>query len=179
MEVVLASQSPRRRMLLEAAGFRVRQQPVEIEETILDGETPEAAARRLAVAKAEAAPATNLPVIAADTLVAISGRILGKPRDLADAEAMLKTLFGRTHTVITGVAVRRGTQLRASVVRTQVRMRTPSDEELRAYLAHNAVLDKAGAYAIQEGAASFVVGVRGPLDNVIGLPVACVRELLR
>lgn len=178
MRIVLASASPRRRMLLEQAGFAVLVRPVAVEERPHPGESPADTARRLARAKAMACTEKTLPVVAADTVVALGDALLGKPRDVSEAEAMLARLSGRTHAVITAVAVRRGARLREGIARARVRFRRLSAEEIRAYVRVGAVLDKAGAYGAQEGAAGFIVGISGPLDAVIGLPVRLVRDLL-
>lgn len=178
MRVVLASASPRRRMLLAQAGFDVIVRPVDVPESPREGEAPGAMAERLACAKALACPEARLPVVAADTVVAAGGRILGKPRDRDEAAAMLRLLSGRTHLVHTGVAVRTGGRLASGLATARVRFRRLAPEEIEAYLDAAPVLDKAGAYGAQEGGSGFIVGITGPLDAVIGLPVACVRALL-
>ncbi len=183
MEVVLASRSPRRRMLLCSAGLSVRVHPVHVDESLRNGETARDAVMRLARAKAtafhdghEACP--DLPVIAADTLVSVDDKPLGQPRTLDAARAMLRRLSGREHQVFTGVCVLWRGRFAEGVARTDVRFVELDDAMLDAWLAHNEVMDKAGAYEIQGGGASFVCGVDGPLDNVIGLPVALVFRLL-
>lgn len=179
MEVILASRSPRRLSLLQAAGLAVETRPTHIDESARAGESVEQLVLRLARCKAEACPVQTRPVIAADTLVALDGRALGQPRDLEEARRMLHALSGRTHEVLTGVCVRKGKCTQLARVTTQVRFRALTDDEIDTYLAHNEVLDKAGAYAIQQGAAGFVIGIEGPLDNVIGLPVHTTLQLLR
>ncbi|GAV21264.1 septum formation protein [Mariprofundus micogutta] len=179
MEVILASRSPRRLMLLQSAGLAVEVRPSHIDETPLPGETVAEIVARLGREKAmacEAAP--DIPVIAADTLVAINGKPLGQPADLAKAKAMLMELSGNTHHVFTGVTVRLGDRIQADLVQTRVVFRQLSSEEIDTYLAHNEVLDKAGSYAIQGGAASFIEAIEGPLDNVIGLPVRSTLNIL-
>ncbi len=178
MRIVLASSSPRRRLLLAQAGFQVLVRPVAVQEAPRSGEMPQETAERLARAKALACAEETLPVVAADTVVALDGRMLGKPRTLHEARAMLHALAGRTHFVHTGIAVRCGRRMLSEVITARVRFRRLVAQEIDAYLASAPVLDKAGAYGIQEGGASFVVGVVGPLDAVIGLPVARVRALL-
>jgi len=178
MEVVLASKSPRRLQLLQAAGFAVEVRPSHVDESPLPGESVDAMVQRLCRMKAEACPVHDHPVIAADTLVALDGKALGQPEDIAVAKRMLQHLSGREHKVFTAVCVRLGQQLLDGMAETRVRFRTIGEQELDIYLEHNEVLDKAGAYAIQAGAASFIEAVDGPMDNVIGLPLALTRELL-
>ncbi len=187
MEVILASRSPRRRTLLQAAGLAVEVRPVHVDETLHPGETAREAVQRLARAKAEAfdteafdamQATSETPVIAADTLVSVDDEPLGQPRSLDEARVMLNRLSGRTHQVFTGVCVRRGSRFAEGIACTDVRFVEITDAMLDAWLAHNEVMDKAGAYEIQGGGASFVRGVDGPLDNVIGLPVRLVFRLL-
>lgn len=178
MEVVLASKSPRRLQLLQAAGFAVEVRPSHIDETPLVGESVDKTVQRLCHLKAEACPVDDHPVIAADTLVAVDGKVLGQPADISEAKAMLQQLSGREHQVFTAVCVRLGQNVLDGVAETRVRFRDIDDHELDIYLEHNEVLDKAGAYAIQAGAASFIEAIEGPMDNVIGLPVALTRGLL-
>jgi len=177
--VVLASRSPRRSMLLERVGFAVEVHPSNIDETALPDEGAHALVARLCQAKAEASTGSDLPIIAADTVVSLDDHILGQPVDLAAAAAMLARLSGRAHRVLTGVCVRYRSAYLHEVVATKVHFRKLTAEEIDGYLAHNAVLDKAGGYAIQEGAASFIDAIDGPLDNVIGLPVLTTLRLLK
>ncbi|MDQ6951523.1 MAG: Maf family protein [Mariprofundales bacterium] len=176
--VVLASRSPRRSMLLERAGFTVEVHPSNVDETVLPNEGVHALVARLCRAKAAACDWTHLPVIAADTVVSIDDHILGQPEDLAQAASMLAQLSGRSHRVLTGVCVGWQRHYLQQVVATEVRFRSLSSEEIAGYLLHNMVLDKAGGYAIQEGAASFIEAIDGPLDNVMGLPVQATLRLL-
>lgn len=178
MEVILASKSPRRLQLLQAAGFAVEVRPSHVDETPLAGESVVDMVQRLCRMKAEACPVTDHPVIAADTLVSLDGEALGQPEDMAAARVMIKQLSGKAHDVYTAVCVRKGSKLVDAMARTTVRFREIDEDEIDVYLAHNEVLDKAGAYAIQAGAASFIESVDGPLDNVIGLPVGLTKELL-
>ncbi len=179
MEIVLASASPRRRMLLQAAGLAVEVRPQHVDESASANEPVEARVRRLSRAKAMACREVRLPVIAADTLVALRGEAFGQPRDAADAARMIQSLAGHTHQVYTGVCVRMGKELRETAVCTEVTFRSVDTHEIDTYLQHNEVMDKAGAYAIQGGAASFIEAVHGPLDNVIGLPVRHTLALLQ
>lgn len=178
MQIILASRSPRRRMLLQAAGFAVEVRPAHIDETLFAGEDVASAVQRLAVAKAAAIGACEFPVIAADTLVALHGRPLGQPADLHAARDMLKSLSGSTHQVFTGVCVAHAGRSLQGTMCTEVSFYELTDTQIDTYLQHNEVLDKAGAYEIQGGAASFVHAVSGPLDNVIGLPVRLSMEML-
>lgn len=179
MQVILASRSPRRLMLLQAAGLAVEVRPSHIDETLLPDESVDVSVQRLAVAKAAAvAGGAELPVIAADTLVAIDGQPLGQPADLDAARAMLRRLSGNTHRVYTGVCVRIGEKQAQGLAHSEVSFSPLSDVQIDTYLQHNEVLDKAGAYEIQGGGASFVHAVNGPLDNVIGLPVRLTLQLL-
>jgi septum formation protein len=180
--LVLASASPRRRELLAQAGYAFVVRPAHIPEDSLPDEDPIAYVVRLAREKAEAvfrelADATAV-VLGADTTVTLDGQILGKPVDDADAARMLRMLSGRTHRVITGVALaaESGTQVAAEV--TAVRFLTLSDEEIRGYVATGEPLDKAGAYGIQGRAARWIPRIEGCYFNVVGLPLALVSTLL-
>ncbi len=178
MEVVLASKSPRRRQLLQAAGLAVEIRPSHVDETVLAGETVQDTVQRLASMKADACPEAQRPVIAADTLVCLDGRPLGQPGDMNEAKAMIRQLAGRRHSVYTGVCVRMGALEATGLVCTDVQFRDIFEAEIDNYLAHNEVLDKAGAYAVQAGASSFITAIEGPLDNVIGLPLRQTLDLL-
>jgi len=178
MEIILASKSPRRLQLLQAAGFAVEVMPSHVDESPLPGEEVHAQVARLCRMKAAACPVDDRPVIAADTLVALDGEALGQPSDMAAAKVMIQQLSSRTHQVFTSVCVRLGNTLLDGTMTTQVRFRDISEDEIDVYLQHNEVLDKAGAYAVQAGASGFVVAIEGPMDNVIGLPVGLTKELL-
>ncbi len=176
--VVLASGSPRRLQLLQAAGFAVEVMPSHIDESPFPGEEVHAMVSRLCRMKAEACPVDDRPVIAADTLVALDGEALGQPEDMEAAGRMIRRLSGRVHQVFTAVCARLGESMVNGTISTSVRFRDIDEDEIALYLEHNEVLDKAGAYAVQAGASGFVVAIDGPMDNVIGLPVGLTKELL-
>lgn len=181
--IVLASASPRRSELLELAGVRFRVAPADIPEDPLPGEEAVAHALRLAEEKARTAAereAAGIFFIGADTIVALGGRIMGKPADEADAIQMLADLSGQTHEVVTAYAVldkRRGVCVKRAV-RTQVVFKTLSAQEISNYVKTGCPLDKAGAYAIQGGAAHFVREIHGSYTNVVGLPTCELVETL-
>jgi len=179
MQVILASKSPRRLQLLQAAGLAVEVMPSHIDETPQANESVADMVMRLCQEKAQACPIENRPIIAADTLVSLHDKPLGQPRDMAHAKAMLQALSGQRQSVLTAVCVRLGKNILTQSVMTHVQFRPIDEQELDIYLAHNDVLDKAGAYAIQAGAASFITQVDGPLDNVIGLPVRQTLNMLQ
>jgi septum formation protein len=184
MHLVLASNSPRRRELLAQAGFAFTVHPAHIPEDPRPGEDPVAYVLRLARAKADAvfgelgAGSAETVVLGADTTVTIDNQILGKPADSADAARMLRLLSGRTHRVMTGVALASaaGTEVAAEI--TGVRFHTLSEEEIAAYIATGEPMDKAGAYAIQGRAARWIPRVTGDYSNVVGLPLALVATML-
>ena len=178
MDIILASQSPRRRQLLELMGLQFRVQTADIDET-MDPDAPlaqEIAA--LSRRKAEAVRADAL-VIAADTMVCVEGRRLGKPRDEAEAFSMLRMLSGRTHTVLTGVCVAYKDRVETFVEESTIHFRPLSDAEIRAYIATGEPMDKAGAYAVQGQAALFISRLEGDFYNVMGLPICRLAQLLR
>ena len=174
--LVLASASPRRSVLLEEAGIELVVQPAPVEEETAERGDPHAVA--VANASRKAAAVAGDAVLGADTVVAVGDRLLGKPKDDVHARALLGALSGTTHRVVTGVALKTPAGIRTRSVETQVTMRTLTDEEIAAYVSSGEAMGKAGAYAIQETADQFVVRLEGPYDNVVGLPVAAVRELM-
>ena len=185
--LVLASRSPRRADLLQAAGFEFEARAFpDVDETPAAGlEDPREIVRDLAERKARSAQlhAPHELLLTADTLVFLDDQILGKPDDHAEAHAMLRALSGRSHVVATGVALTgpggRGRIHHVSdAAATRVHFRELSAEEIEAYVASGEPLDKAGAYAIQGGAAGFVTSLEGAEDTVIGLPIEVVRRLL-
>jgi septum formation protein len=196
--LVLASASPRRQELLRNAGIPFTAQPADINETPLANESPRDCAERLAREKALAISQKRPQnyVLGADTIVVVDDKILGKPRDAADADRMLRLLSGRTHKVVTGVCLVTPSMLVAPSMRssestldgrgartvseiTLVTMEKISDEEIRDYIATGEPMDKAGAYAIQGIASRWIPRIEGDYGNVVGLPVARVYAMLR
>ena len=188
--LILASQSPRRRELLTQAGYSFEVRPAHIPEEPLAGENPIAYVTRLAREKAEAvfrevtadarlnAESEILAVLGADTTVTLDDTILGKPEDAADAARMLKMLSGRTHRVMTGVALATADGVEVAAEVTAVRFLTLSEEEIAGYVATGEPMDKAGAYAIQGYAARWIPRIEGCYFNVVGLPLALATALL-
>jgi septum formation protein len=185
--LILASASPRRRELLAQAGYVFEVQPAHVNEDLRPDEDPIAYVVRLARDKAQSvfaeissrSPAPpQVVVLGADTTVALDSHILAKPEDAADAARMLRLLSGRTHRVITGVALAtaKGTEVAAEV--TGVQFLTLSDEEIAAYVATGEPMDKAGAYGIQGLAAKWIPRVEGCYFNVVGLPLSLVATML-
>lgn len=179
-QLILASASPRRSELLGTLGVTFECRPADCDETPRPGEAPAALVQRLARDKAQTVAAeTVLPVLAADTVVARGDEIFGKPRSRAHAADMLRRLSGSKHEVLTAVALITDDQLRERLVTTSVSFRELADQEISAYCATGEPDDKAGAYAIQGGAASFVEHLNGSYTGVVGLPLAETLELLR
>jgi len=187
VRLVLASGSPRRAELLRAAGYDFEILVANVDESIRPGERPDVYVRRLAAEKSAAwrAPTTTgrhgdpAPVVlGADTVVVVDDQILGKPRDDAEAAAMLRLLSGRRHMVMTGVSLRQGAHELGRVETTTVHFRALAAEEVAWYVASGEGRDKAGAYAIQGLASRFIPRIDGSYSNVVGLPVAAVAELL-
>ncbi len=201
--LILASASPRRRELLAQAGFEFEVRPAHVNEDVKLGEDAIAYVTRLAREKAQAvfdamsaegidpdshpfrkeramdgAPSDGLVVLGADTTVEVDGQILAKPVDAADAARMLRLLSGRTHRVMTGVAVVTKGRAEVAAEVTGVRFVTLSDAEIEAYVATGEPMDKAGAYAIQGRAGRWIPRVEGCYFNVVGLPLALVTTIL-
>lgn len=203
--LILASASPRRRELLAQAGFEFDVRPAHIPEEPSPGEDPEAYVMRLAREKAEAVyrepgPGTrdqgpggrdkgtegqrgtgaeDVVVLGADTTVTLDGHILEKPRDAEDAKRMLRMLSGRTHRVITGVALVEASGARVAAETTAVWFAELSEDEIAAYVASGEPMDKAGAYGIQGRAAKWIPRIEGCYFNVVGLPLARVAGMLK
>jgi septum formation protein len=175
MELVLASQSPRRSELLRSAGIPFRVQAADVDETLQPGEAPKEYVLRLARKKAESVPGDL--VLGADTVVVVDNEILGKPRDASDAARMLRLLSGRGHQVITGICLK-GRELILDHEVTTVFFSPLTEKEIEGYVATGEPMDKAGAYAIQGRASRFAERIEGSYSNVVGLPVAMVYRHL-
>ncbi len=181
MDIVLASQSPRRRELLTRLGLTFRVLAPEIDERMDRPLPPPLLAERISLEKARAAQALTGPealIIAADTVVALDSAVLGKPADRSDAVRMLSSLSGRTHQVYTGVTVLRGITAATEHEVTDVTFRTLSPRETADYAATGEPMDKAGAYGIQGYGSLLVSGIRGDYFNVVGLPLCRLGQML-
>ena len=180
---VLASASPRRLELLTRLGLSLDVKPADVDESAGDSTKPQVVAHRLAKMKAEAARLfeERAPIIAADTVVALDGRLLGKPEDAQEARRMLSALRGRTHEVVTAVALMPGD--RRSVLSrqpiTRVTMRDFGDAEVEVWIARGGPFDRAGAYAIQDDDFRPVERYDGCYCNIVGLPLWPLLEMLR
>ena len=180
MNLILASQSPRRRELLGLTGLDFIVRVADIDETMDPGKAPFDEVARVSRLKAEAvARKPDDVVIAADTIVVCRNEVLGKPRNEADAFRILKLLSGRSHEVMTGMTVLRGEEAITHTEVTKIHFRSLSDAEIRAYIASGEPMDKAGAYGIQGGAALFADQMEGDYYNVMGLPVCRLAMILR
>jgi septum formation protein len=190
--IYLASQSPRRAQLLDQLGVAHRlllasaDEDAEALEVVLPGESPTAYVQRVTVLKLDAAVARrerlglpDAPVLCADTTVALGRSILGKPADERDAERMLAALAGRTHRVLTAVALQHGRRRRAALSVSRVRFAPVGRARIAAYVASGEPLGKAGAYAIQGRAAAFIEHIGGSHSGIMGLPMYETAELLR
>ena len=182
-EIGLASVSPRRKSLLEGLGLHVVLVPSSYAEASpLAEDDAESVALRHALGKAEQATTAGPPVLlAADTVVEIGGKLLGKPRDAEEASSMLRALSGREHRVATGFAVidRQSGRTRSGVESTLVRFAQLDDDAIADYVASGDPLDKAGAYGIQGHGATFVASINGDFYTVMGLPLARITAALR
>ena len=180
MRLILASASPRRAELLRAAGFVFEIVPADTDESARPDEPAEDYVRRVAAEKARAVlrQFPDCIVLAADTTVVVDGCMLGKPSDDEDARQMLARLSGRSHRVLTGVAVAGGGREVLAAASTLVRFAVLTSAEIDWYVASGEPRDKAGAYGVQGLASRFVDGIEGSYSNVVGLPVALVHTLL-
>ena len=180
MQLILASQSPRRQQLLQLLRVPFVVRPADIDEAMDPTLPPQQEVARVCRAKAEATQRESEDVvIAADTIVVLEGKVLGKPVDRDDAVAMLRSLSGRDHQVMTGLTVVRGNQAITHTEITDVQFRPLSEEEILRYVQTGEPMDKAGSYGIQGFAAPFVEGIRGDYYNVMGLPVCRLQQMLR
>jgi septum formation protein len=184
MKLILASSSPRRAEILANAGLPFSVLSSAVDETPYPGESPAALVQRLANAKADLVTARAVGpaiVLAADTIVVLDDKILGKPASLEDARQMLQQLSGRTHSVLTGVALIRlpDGEHRQFIESTLVHFRPVTEQEISSYLATEEPLDKAGAYAIQGQAGRYIPRIEGCYFNVVGLPLSRVLTELK
>lgn len=180
MEVILASQSPRRKELMTLLRIPFTVKVADIDETMDDSIPAQDAVAQVSRKKAEAiARGPDDIVIAADTIVVCSGEVLGKPVDEADARRMLALLSGKDHQVMTGLTVLRGSQRKVCTEITDVHFRSLSEKEILGYISTKEPMDKAGAYGIQSGGALFVEKIVGDYFNVVGLPVCRLGQILR
>jgi len=184
MKLILASSSPRRAEILANAGLPFSVLSSAVDESPYPGETPAALVQRLANAKADLVTARAVGpaiILAADTVVVLDDKILGKPSSIEDARHMLQQLGGRTHSVLTGVALVRlpDGERRQFIESTLVHFRPITEEELSSYLATEEPYDKAGAYAIQGQAGRYIPRIEGCYFNVVGLPLSRVLTELK
>jgi septum formation protein len=190
--IYLASQSPRRAQLLGQLGVRhelllaTAEEDAESLEAVLAGESPTAYVQRVTALKLDAAVRRRLerglppaPILCADTTVAIGRTILGKPEDAADAARMLASLAGRTHRVMTAIALQHGDRRLAALNVSHVRFAAVGPARIAAYVASGEPLGKAGAYGIQGRAAAFIEHISGSHSGIMGLPMFETAELLR
>ena len=179
MRIILASQSPRRRELLGLFRLPFTVCSADIDETMDPNREVSEEVARLSLEKARAIRCSPEDVvIAADTVVAVDGKVLGKPADPADAARMLRLLSGREHRVLTGMTVLLGQQVRTVTEESAVRFKTLSDREIREYIATGEPMDKAGSYGIQGFGALFVEHIDGDFYNIMGLPVCRLGKIL-
>jgi septum formation protein len=192
--IYLASQSPRRRELLKQIGIHFEplllrtdsRRKVDVDETPLQGELPQDYVQRLSREKAQAGfdalqcrHLQLFPVLAADTTVTLDGKIYGKPESAEQAAAMLRSLSGREHQVMTAVAVAMGNHLESLLSTSTVRFTRLTEERIKRYLQSHEYTDKAGGYAIQGQAAAFIEHIDGSYSGVMGLPLFETAQLLR
>jgi septum formation protein len=178
-KVILASASPRRRELLTLIGIPHEVQPSNIDETMLPGEVPRTHAERLAREKTHVTDRADAVVIGSDTIVVVDEDVLGKPRDASEAAEMLRRLSGRSHVVMTGVAVRWRERIVSGVEEVGVTFRALHDDEIARYIATGEPMDKAGAYGIQGFGATIVSRVDGDYFAVMGLALGKLVSLFK
>lgn len=182
-KIILASKSPRRLELLRMLGLNVETASPDIDESAVEADSPSHLAEKLAKTKAEKVyrdlHPEGCPVVAADTLVEIGGRILGKPRSVAEAGEMLRMLSGKLHYVHTGIAVIYSGTFASAVETATVHFRELSDDEIESYIMSGESMDKAGAYGIQGRAGAFVDRIEGDFFSIVGLPLCRLVTLLR
>lgn len=176
MKLILASASPRRRELLTGLGIDAEVVPAGVAELTV-GDPPVIVVEN-AVRKARAIERPGALVLGVDTDVVCDGRLLGKPGDEGDATARLRALSGRTHEVLSGIALRRDDEERSELIRTEVTFRPLADAEIEAYVGSGEWRDRAGGYAIQGLGSALVGRVEGDLSNVIGLPIPALCRMI-
>lgn len=180
MQLILASQSPRRKELMGLFHIPFVIRAADIDETMDEKLSPYDEVARVSRLKAAATPhEEDDVVVAADTIVVCGGKVLGKPKDEADAFAMLRLLSGKDHQVMTGLTVLRGNSATVCTEVTDIHFRDLTDEEILAYIRTGDPMDKAGSYGIQGGAALFVERINGDYYNVMGLPVCRLGQILK
>ena len=184
-QIYLASRSPRRRQLLKQIGINFEMRPVSIDETLEKGETPAEYVCRMARAKAELGWLRLMqrrlplrPLLAADTVVVFRGKIIGKPENLAHGRKMLSTLSGKTHKVLTAVAVVAKDKIQESLSTTTIQFRDISQSEITNYLNGTESHDRAGSYAMQGRAGVFIIKISGSYSGALGLPIFETAQLL-
>ncbi|WP_404404121.1 Maf family protein [Jeotgalibacillus malaysiensis] len=180
MEIILASQSPRRKELMSLLPYPFKIHPSEFDESTITDPDPETAVLKIAEGKA-AEVAAKFPetiVIGSDTIVYLN-KILGKPKSAEEAAEMLRSLSGRTHTVYTGVTLMKGENVSSFIEKTDVTFWPLSDKEISSYISTDDPYDKAGAYGIQSGGALFVKEIKGDYYAVVGLPAARLKRELQ
>src|SRR5215204_4177211 len=177
--IVLASGSPRRSEIMTSVGWEFRKVVPDIDESLLEGESPEDYVLRLARSKAEAVAVgiQNEIILGADTSVVIDHEIIGKPSNMDDARRMIASLSGRWHEVLTGVAIVSNGETQVGLQTTRVKFTELSSAEIDFLVENGDPLDKAGAYAVQAQAALFIEGIEGDYWNVVGLPISLVYRL--
>lgn len=180
-KLILASGSPRRSEILNSVGWEFTKIVADVDETEFEGENPADYVQRLAKTKAEAVFVnySDSIVLGADTTVVIDDQIIAKPVDLDDARRMLRLLSGRTHEVLTGIALAKNGETLVGLQRTKVKFVEMNDEQIEYLVEFGEPLDKAGAYAVQAQAALFIEGIEGDYWNVVGLPISLVYELVK
>ncbi len=182
MEIILASASPRRKELLVRMGLEFTVRTASHDETMDPGKAPQEEVKRVSALKAKAVKALCKEddlIIAADTVVVLGDTLMGKPATEEEAYAMLKSLSGKEHRVITGLSVTQGEKEETVSVSTNIRFRALADEEIYAYIRSGEPMDKAGAYGIQGLGGLFVESLQGDYYNVMGLPICTLAEILR
>lgn len=177
--IILASKSPRRKELLSFITTDFTVKSADVDETLPQGITPDKAVEYLSKIKAEPLKNESDIVIGADTVVALDGKILGKPRDEADAFATLRMLSGREHSVFTGVSVIKGEKIETFSVQTKVKMFELTDKEIEEYIETAEPFDKAGSYGIQGKGSLLVEKIDGDYFNVVGLPISRLNRVLK